>query len=153
MRKGLLLLILLAMPFSLCLETKAEGGDTAKANLARTYIEEFILTLRTNHKTLPQIKSAKVRQRVKDQMEILRSGYKATKKKAPSDSDLFDKALRSEFPDAAINEERNSFTQKIQARERQIISRPSARTGESASARDRAKKAVEARMRELGLNG
>jgi hypothetical protein len=93
------------------------------------------------------------RQRVKDQMEILRSGYKATKKKTPSDSDLFDKALRSEFPDAAINEERNSFTQKIQARERQIISRPSARTGESASARDRAKKAVEARMRELGLNG
>lgn len=68
MRKGLLLLILLAMPFSLCLETKAEGGDTAKANLARTYIEEFILTLRTNHKTLPQIKSAKVRQRVKDQV-------------------------------------------------------------------------------------
>jgi len=93
------------------------------------------------------------RQRVQDQMEILRSGYKATKKKMPSDSDLFDKALRSEFPDAAINEERNSFTKKIQSRERQIISRPSARTGESASARDRAKKAVEARMRELGING
>ncbi len=101
----------------------------------------------------PSPTEASNRQRVKDQMEILRSGYKATKKKIPSDSDLFDKALRSEFPDAAINEERNSFTTKVQARERQIISRPSARTGESASARDRAKKAVEARMRELGLNG
>lgn len=68
MRKGLLLLILLAMPFSLCLETNAEGGDTAKANLARTYIEEFMVTLSTAHETLPQIKSATVRQGVKDQV-------------------------------------------------------------------------------------
>ena len=92
------------------------------------------------------------RQRVTDQMQILRSGYKAMKKNAPSDSDLFNKAMRSEFPDASINEERNSFTTKIQDRERQIISRPSSRTGESTSARDRAKKAVESRMRELGLS-
>lgn len=92
------------------------------------------------------------RRRVTDQMQILRSGYKAMKKNAPSDSDLFNKAMRSEFPDASINEERNSFTTKVQDRERQIISRPSSRTGESASARDRAKKAVESRMRELGLS-
>jgi hypothetical protein len=92
------------------------------------------------------------RQRVTDQMQILRSGYKAMKKNAPSDSDLFNKAMRSEFPDASINEERNSFRTKIQDRERQIISRPSSRTGESTSARDRAKKAVESRMRELGLS-
>lgn len=92
------------------------------------------------------------RGRIREQIDILKAGYKSAGKKSPSAHVLFEKALRSEFPDAAIDKDRKQFTTKVKNRERQIMARPSSRTGESVSARDRAAQAVAQRMRDLGIN-
>jgi len=92
------------------------------------------------------------RGRIREQIGILKAGYKSAGKKSPSAQVLFEKALRSEFPDAAIDKDRKQFTTKVKNRERQIMARPSSRAGESVSARDRAAQAVAQRMRDLGIN-
>lgn len=99
----------------------------------------------------PSPAQTKNRERIREQMDILKAGYKSAGKKTPSTQELFDKVLRSEFSDEVLKQERSQFVNKVRNREQQIISRPSARTGDSTSARQRAEQAVQQRMRELGL--
>lgn len=90
------------------------------------------------------------RESIREQMDILKAGYKAAGKKVPDAQSLFEKALRSEFPDAATNKDRQQVVSKVQNRERKMLLRPTSRHAESSDARSRATEAVAKRMRELG---
>ena len=89
---------------------------------------------------------------IREQMDVLRGGYKAAKKKVPSTRSIFEKALRSEFSDAVIDQDRKQFSEKVQSRERKILSRPTSRSADPTSAKQRATNAVKKKMRELGLS-
>jgi hypothetical protein len=98
----------------------------------------------------PSPAQKKNRESIREQMDILKAGYKAAGKKAPDVQSLFEKALRSEFPDAAASNDRKQVVSKVQNRERKMILRPTSRHAESSDARSRATEAVAKRMRELG---
>ena len=89
---------------------------------------------------------------IREQMDVLRGGYKAAKKKIPSTRSIFEKALRSEFSDAVTDQDRKQFSQKVQSRERKILSRPTSRSEDPMSSKQRATDAVKKKMRELGIN-
>ena len=99
----------------------------------------------------PSPDQKKNRDSIRGQMDILKAGYKAAGKKVPNARILFDKALRSEFPDATIETARKQVATKVQNRERKMVARPTSRAAESSDARSRATEAVAKRMRELGL--
>lgn len=99
----------------------------------------------------PSPAQKKNRESIREQMGILKGGYKSAGKKVPSAQILFNKALRSEFPDAALDQDRKQVASKIQNRERKMIPRPTSRHADSSDARSRATDAVAKRMRELGI--
>lgn len=100
----------------------------------------------------PSPAQKKNRESIREQMAILKAGYKNEGKKVPTARILFDKALRSEFPEAALDQDRKQVSSKVQNRERKMIPRPTSRHASSSDARERAQEAVAKRMRELGLN-
>lgn len=100
----------------------------------------------------PSPAQTKNRESIREQMGILKAGYKNEGKKVPAARILFDKALRSEFPEAALDQDRKQVSAKVQNRERKMIPRPTSRHAASSDARERAQEAVAKRMRELGLN-
>jgi hypothetical protein len=90
------------------------------------------------------------RNRVREQMDILKAGYKSAGKTVPSSQELFNKAFRAEFAEESLNKERSQFVNKVRNREQQIISRPSSRSSTAGNARSRAVDAVQRRLREMG---
>ena len=100
----------------------------------------------------PSPAQKKNRDSIREQMSILKAGYKSAGKKVPPAKTLFNKALRSEFPDAALDQDRKQVASKVQNRERKMIPRPTSRHADSSDARSRATDAVAKRMRELGLH-
>lgn len=98
----------------------------------------------------PSPTQRKNREKVREQMAILKAGYKSAGKKVPSEKELFSKAFRAEFAEESLNKERSQFVNKVRNREQQIISRPSSRSSTAGDARSRAVDAVQRRMRELG---
>ena len=95
--------------------------------------------------------AAKNRTKLVEAVGVLRSGYEANGKKAPADSKLFEKALRMEFGDIEINQERQSMGKSIRKRESQLIARPSARQSSELNPTDRAVRAIHAKMLEEDL--
>ena len=98
----------------------------------------------------PSPEQQRNRDLARDQVDILKAGYKAAGKKAPSTQELIDKVVRSEFADELRNRALAKQAPRFQNRQQQIVSRPDGRNGHAVSARERATQAVERRLRELG---
>ena len=91
------------------------------------------------------------RTRLLDEVSVLRAGYRAANKAVPQDNDLFAKAFQSVFG-SKINEiERQRFSKKVQAREKQFISRATNNRNLPKKGRDRAVANVAALMRDKGM--
>ena len=91
------------------------------------------------------------RTRLLDEVSVLRAGYRAANKAGPEDNDLFAKAFQSVFG-TKINEiERQRFSKKVQAREKQFISRATNNRNLPKKGRDRAVANVAAMMRDKGM--
>ena len=91
------------------------------------------------------------RTRLLDEVSVLRAGYRAANKAVPEDNDLFAKAFQSVFG-TKINEiERQRFSKKVQAREKQFISRATNNRNLPKKGRDRAVANVAAMMRDKGM--
>jgi uncharacterized protein with von Willebrand factor type A (vWA) domain len=91
------------------------------------------------------------RTRLLDEVSVLRAGYRAANKAIPEDKDLFAKAFQSVFG-SKINEiERQRFSKKVKAREKQFISRATNNRNLPKKGRDRAVANVAAMMRDKGM--
>ena len=91
------------------------------------------------------------RTRLLDEVSVLRAGYRAANKAVPDDKDLFAKAFQSVFG-AKINEiERQRFSKKVSAREKQFIEMATNNRNLPKKGRDRAVANVAAMMRDKGM--
>ena len=91
------------------------------------------------------------RARLLEEVEVLRAGYKASRKQTPTDTALFEKAFRSVFGTKIFEIERERFKKKVNKREKQFIARATNNRVSSKQGRDKAISGVAAMMRDRGL--
>lgn len=93
------------------------------------------------------------RNAVIEEMDVLRKGYRASNKKVPSDTQLFERAINSAFGDQVKDFARQELNHKLQRRENQFLSRASTTSGNGdlLTGRDKAMKNVKDKMRDMGF--
>ena len=91
------------------------------------------------------------RARLLEEVEVLRAGYKASRKQVPVDSALFEKAFRSVFGTKIYEIERERFKKKVNKREKQFIARATNNRVSTKQGREKAVSNVAALMRDRGL--
>jgi len=91
------------------------------------------------------------RTKVKEEIDTLVSGYKASGKQVPEMSTLFDKAVRSALGDEMTSEARQEFIGSMESRHNNRISRPTNRATKTQGSVQTAVKNVSALMRDRGM--
>jgi hypothetical protein len=95
---------------------------------------------------------ARNRARLREAVEVLKAGY-AKSGKAVDDRELFDRAIRLEFPEAKETSRRKAVEDKAALRERQLIARTDTTRDVPASREDRAVRRVAAFLADRGVLG
>jgi hypothetical protein len=89
--------------------------------------------------------------RVADAMSVLRAGYKASGMNLPAETDLFQKAVTSEFGASMVEAREKEITDRVEARKGQFVSRGATTAARNERPEDRAARAVHRQMQEKGL--
>jgi hypothetical protein len=89
--------------------------------------------------------------KVKVEMQALEAGYKATGRKVPAESELFNRALRGVFGDHTQSLARKQVDNQIRNRQGQFVSRPSQRNGNGIPSRAESVARIAAFMQERGI--
>ncbi len=120
------------------LEASAKSNfDSARAQRIEGYFEklqDFDHIIGPDH--------PRNRQKVIDEMEVLRTGYEATGRKAPPESELFQRAFNGLFGKEQAVVARREVTRKLEDRHKRTTARPD-QTPAQLSARERARRTVE----------
>ena len=98
-------------------------------------------------------KEAKNRQKVMEQMDVIRAGYKATGKKAPNEMTLLRTAINASFGEQIAEDARSEITEKVTERHNSRIARPNRRVSKPDNKIAEATRNVAALMRDRGLGG
>ncbi len=97
-------------------------------------------------------KFAKNRSAVKDEMKALSAGYKAIGKNAPSESQLFSRAVQSLFSDKIQGMAKKGITDQLRGKSKRFISRPASRR-QSTDGRSPTQRAVDNVKEKLRQSG
>ena len=97
------------------------------------------------------LKGGEAKSRVRDAMEMLRAGMKATGKSVPSEAELFSKAVSAEYGASMVDAREEELMNRVAERKSQFVSRANtgARVGERPE--DRAARAVARLMSDRGI--
>lgn len=91
------------------------------------------------------------RDSVLDEMRALREGYGKIGRKAPSEKELFQRALRGVFGDKISSMARREIAGKLDRRSKSHINRPTSRSDRDLTPRQRAIRSVGSKMAEKGM--
>ena len=129
---------------------RADDADYLIAKLGDDYVELFgdgpaaSLSTRSNE--------YKARATVVEEMQRIRDGAKASKKRIPDSRETFDQAIRSVFGSQVQKVERRQLGNQVKQRESQLIARPTNNGKRVVSGRDRAIESVTQLMRDRMSN-
>ena len=100
----------------------------------------------------PRSEEYKARATVVEEMQRIRDGAKASKKRIPDSRETFDQAIRSVFGSQVQKAERRRLSNQVKQRESQLIARPTNNGKRVVSGRDRAIESVTQLMRDRMSN-